>query len=82
MSSSVRVLDFFVVEATEYIDQMDATLGAARPGGTPPDVDALAGAAHRLRGSATRTPSRTRSGPRFSPIRNVIRSTMPRADSV
>ena len=53
MSSSVRVLDFFVVEATEYIDQMDATLGAARPGGTPPDVDALAGAAHRLRGSAT-----------------------------
>ena len=53
MSSSVRVLDFFVVEATEYIDQMDATLGAARPGGTAPDVDALGAAAHRLRGSAT-----------------------------
>jgi hypothetical protein len=29
-----------------------------------------------------RTPIRTRSGPRFSPIRRVIRSTMPRADSV
>lgn len=53
MSSSVRVLDFFVVEATEYIDQMDATLGAARPGGTAPDLDALGAAAHRLRGSAT-----------------------------
>src|SRR6185312_6555258 len=52
MSSSVRVLDFFVVEASEYIDQMDATLGAARPGSAP-DVDALATAAHRLRGSAT-----------------------------
>lgn len=53
MSSSVRVLDFFVVEATEYIDQMDATLGAVRPGGAGPDVDALMAAAHRLRGSAT-----------------------------
>lgn len=53
MSSSVRVLDFFVVEASEYIDQMDATLGAARPGGTAPNVDALEAAAHRLRGSAT-----------------------------
>ena len=53
MSSSVRVLDFFVVEATEYIDQMDALVGAARPGSASPDVDALAAAAHRLRGSAT-----------------------------
>ena len=34
-------------------------------------------------GSPTsRTPIRTRSGPRCSPIRNVMRSTMPRADSV
>ena len=53
MSSSVRVLDFFVVEATEYIDQMDATIGAAKPGGAAPNLDALAAAAHRLRGSAT-----------------------------
>ena len=53
MSSSVRVLDFFVVEATEYIDQMDATLDAARPGAGAPNVDALMAAAHRLRGSAT-----------------------------
>ena len=30
----------------------------------------------------SRTPIRTRSGPRCSPIRSVIRSTMPRADSV
>jgi len=30
----------------------------------------------------SRTPTRTRSGPRCSPIRSVIRSTMPRADSV
>ena len=29
-----------------------------------------------------RTPTRSRSGPRCSPIRSVIRSTMPRADSV
>ncbi|HKV52001.1 MAG TPA: Hpt domain-containing protein, partial [Gemmatimonadaceae bacterium] len=53
MSSSVRVLDFFVVEATEYIDQMDAMLNAARPGAGAPNVDALMAAAHRLRGSAT-----------------------------
>ncbi|MGH7649708.1 MAG: Hpt domain-containing protein, partial [Gemmatimonadaceae bacterium] len=53
MSSSVRVLDFFVVEASEYIDQMDATLNAARPGAAAPNVDALMAAAHRLRGSAT-----------------------------
>jgi len=30
----------------------------------------------------SRTPSRIRSGPRFSPIRRHMRSTMPRADSV
>lgn len=50
MSASVRVLDFFVVEATEYVDQLDAVL--SHPAGTP-DLDALAVAARRLRGSAT-----------------------------
>lgn len=51
MSSSVRVLDFFVVEAAEYIDQMDAALDAA--GTHPVDADALGASARRLRGSAT-----------------------------
>lgn len=50
MSASVRVLDFFVVEATEYVDQLDAVLSG---GAGAPDLDALAVAARRLRGSAT-----------------------------
>ena len=45
---------------------MAETLGHIRCGGVP----------------TSRTPMRTRSGPRCSPMRNVMRSTMPRADNV
>jgi chemotaxis protein histidine kinase CheA len=56
MSSSVGVLDFFIVEASEYLDRLDSLLtgaGSAGPGGTgTPDLDAIGRAARALRGSA------------------------------
>ncbi|HEU4641404.1 MAG TPA: Hpt domain-containing protein [Gemmatimonadaceae bacterium] len=51
MSSSVGVLDFFIVEANEYIERLDQLLAAA--GSSGPDVDALHHCARTLRGSAT-----------------------------
>lgn len=51
MSSSVGVVDFFIVEANEYIDRLDALLAAAGPSG--PDPEAFTRAARALRGSAT-----------------------------
>jgi chemotaxis protein histidine kinase CheA len=50
MSSPVGVLDFFVVEANEYIERLDGLLGSAGPAG--PDLEALARDARALRGSA------------------------------
>ena len=41
-----------------------------------------AGVIRRGGSPTSRTPTRIRSGPRFSPIRKVMRNTMPRADSV
>ncbi|HEX5436008.1 MAG TPA: Hpt domain-containing protein [Gemmatimonadaceae bacterium] len=49
-SPSVTVLDFFILEATEYIDRLDVVVGAA--GIAKPDAEALARAARALRGSA------------------------------
>ncbi|HEX6533955.1 MAG TPA: hypothetical protein VF041_05130 [Gemmatimonadaceae bacterium] len=51
MSGSVGVLDFFIVEANEYIERLDALLASAGPAG--PDVDALYQFSRALRGSAT-----------------------------
>jgi chemotaxis protein histidine kinase CheA len=49
--SPVGFLDFFVLEASDYIDQLDAQL--RRGGGAGLDADALQRAARALRGSAT-----------------------------
>src|SRR5919206_4323298 len=51
MSSSVGVLDFFVVEANEYLERLDALLGSA--GSTGPEPDSFGRHARALRGSAT-----------------------------
>ena len=51
MSSPAGFLDFFVLEASEYLEQLDSML--ARGGTTGPDADALQRVARALRGSAT-----------------------------
>ncbi len=45
------ILDFFVLEASEYVDQLDTLLQRGGAGG--PDADALQRVARALRGSAT-----------------------------
>ncbi len=45
------LLDFYVVEATEYIDRIDALV--TRAGALPPDGQSLVSAARALRGSST-----------------------------
>jgi chemotaxis protein histidine kinase CheA len=47
------VLDLFVLQASDYIEHIDAVVGAA--GSAGPDGEALARAARMLRGSATMT---------------------------
>jgi chemotaxis protein histidine kinase CheA len=49
--SSSRLLDFFVLEATDYIDRLDSLLSEG--GGTQPDAESLTAQARLLRGSAT-----------------------------
>jgi chemotaxis protein histidine kinase CheA len=51
MTAPAGFLDFFVLEAGEYVEQLDALLLAAGTGA--PDLDALQRAARALRGSAT-----------------------------
>lgn len=51
MTAPAGFLDFFVLEAGEYVEQLDALLLAAGTGS--PDLDALQRAARALRGSAT-----------------------------
>lgn len=51
MSQSANVLDFFILEANEYIDRLDVVLGA--PGADGPEVAELVRPARALRGSAT-----------------------------
>lgn len=51
MSTSVGFLDFFILEAGEYVEQLDGLLVGAGMSG--PDPDALQRAARSLRGSAT-----------------------------
>lgn len=45
------LLDFFTLEATEYVDQLDALVSRATA--TPPDAEGFARAARGLRGAAT-----------------------------
>ena len=49
----VGFLDFFILEASEYVDQLDALLLAARSSASGPDAEALQRVARALRGSAT-----------------------------
>ena len=51
MTGPTGLLNFFVAEATEYVDQLDARLRDAGPAG--PDTEAFTRAARALRGSAT-----------------------------
>ena len=53
-----------------------------RPSASRLSTRARAGVMRCGDGPASRTPIRTRSGPRCSPMRSAIRSTMPREDSV
>lgn len=51
MTAPVGFLDFFVLEASDYIEQLDALLQGS--GGGQPDAEALQRTARSLRGSAT-----------------------------
>ena len=53
MSSPAGFLDFFVLEASEYLEQLDSMLARAGSTGGGPDADALQRVARALRGSAT-----------------------------
>jgi chemotaxis protein histidine kinase CheA len=49
MNGSPELLEFYLVEATEYIDALDQLVGAAN---APPDANALLATARALRGSS------------------------------
>src|SRR5688500_14294684 len=51
MSVAVGLLDFYILEASEYVDQLDALVGAAAA--APPESTAFITAARALRGSST-----------------------------
>jgi hypothetical protein len=51
MSSPAGLLDFYILEANEYIDQLDTLLASATEG--PPDLGSFVTAARALRGSST-----------------------------
>ena len=51
MSTSAGLLDFFILEASDYIEQLDGLI--ARASGGAPDADAFTRSARSLRGSAT-----------------------------
>ncbi|HUO52062.1 MAG TPA: hypothetical protein VMT93_06065 [Gemmatimonadaceae bacterium] len=51
MTASAGVLDFFIVEASEYLERLDNLLTSAGPAG--PNADAFGRYARALRGSAT-----------------------------
>ena len=50
MSSSVGLLDFFVLEASDYVERLDGLLASSSP--TGPDPEALVRHSRTLRGSA------------------------------
>src|SRR5512144_256240 len=51
MSVTVGLLDFYILEASEYVDQLDALVGAAVH--APPESTPFITAARALRGSST-----------------------------
>lgn len=51
MTSPAGLIDFFILEASDYVEQIDAVL--ARAAGAAPDAEALQRSARALRGSAT-----------------------------
>ena len=51
MTGPAGFLDFFILEASEYVEQLDGLVLDA--GGGPPDVDAVQRIARALRGTAT-----------------------------
>lgn len=51
MTASAGVLDFFIVEASEYLERLDNLLTSSGPGG--PNADSFGRYARALRGSAT-----------------------------
>src|SRR5687767_12532779 len=51
MSTSAGLLDFFILEASDYIEQLDGLV--ARSAGAAPDADPFTRSARSLRGSAT-----------------------------
>jgi chemotaxis protein histidine kinase CheA len=51
MSTSAGLLDFFILEASDYIEQLDGLV--ARAGASTPDTEAFTRSARSLRGSAT-----------------------------
>jgi hypothetical protein len=51
MSVAVGLLDFYILEASEYVDQLDALVGAAVS--VPPDSTPFITASRALRGSST-----------------------------
>src|SRR5215213_2905158 len=51
MSTQAGLLDFFILEASDYIEQLDGLV--ARAGGGQPDADSFTRSARSLRGSAT-----------------------------
>src|ERR1700712_2753285 len=51
MTAPAGFLDFFVLEASEYVEQLDALI--LQGGAAGPDIDALQRSARALRGSAT-----------------------------
>jgi hypothetical protein len=53
MTSTPSFLEFFVLEAGEYVEQLDGLLVAAGSSGGTPDADAMQRVARALRGSAT-----------------------------
>src|SRR5215216_5269703 len=53
MSSSAGFLDFFILEASEYVEELDKLLGRGGVTGPRPDVDSVQRLARALRGTAT-----------------------------
>jgi chemotaxis protein histidine kinase CheA len=53
MSSSAGFLDFFILEANDYVEELDGVLGRGGVMGPRPDVEAIQRLARALRGSAT-----------------------------
>lgn len=51
MTGPTGLVNFFVLEGSDYVEQLDSLLGASGPSG--PDADAFTRAARALRGSAT-----------------------------